>query len=190
MARAPKSDAKPKPKPLLGDAMLWRRVAEQVTPLKRRGPVPTPVGPPVPPLRRDEERPPATRVPRPAGPPPRPAPELRTGHAPGLDGSTHDKLKRGQLPIDGKLDLHGMDRVRAHRALGRYLESAAAQGKRCVLVVTGKGGAKPGEPGVLKSEVPRWLNEAAMRPLILAFTTAQARHGGGGALYVYLKRRR
>ncbi len=190
MARKPAGGDKPKP--LLGDAMLWRRVAEQVTPLKRRGPVPTPVGPPVQPAHRDcgADSHPAPRIPRPAGPPPRPAPDLRTGHAPGLDGATHDKLKRGQLPIEGKLDLHGMDRVRAHRALGRYLENAAAQDKRCVLVVTGKGGAKPGEPGVLKSEVPRWLNEAALRPMILAFTTAQARHGGGGALYVYLKRRR
>lgn len=188
MARSP--SGADKAKPLLGDAMLWRRVAEQVTPLKRRGRVPTPVGPPVPPARRDPDMRPAQRMPRPVEPPPRVAPDLRPGHAPGLDSSTHDKLKRGQLPIQGKLDLHGMDRVKAHRALGRYLENAAAQGKRLVLVVTGKGGTKPGEPGVLKSEVPRWLNEAALRPMILAFTPAQARHGGAGALYVYLKRRR
>jgi DNA-nicking Smr family endonuclease len=179
-----------RPKPLLGDALLWKRVQESAMPLKRRAPVPTPVGPPIPAPRRDEEPHPAARAPRPAGPPVKAAPELRTGHAPGLDRSTHDKLKRGHLPIQGKLDLHGMDRERAHRALGRYLESASTQGKRCVLVVTGKGGTRPGEPGVLKSEVPRWLNEAAMRPLILAFTPAQPRHGGAGALYVYLKRRR
>lgn len=194
MARKPGSDAKPKPLP--GDALLWQRVAEQVTPLKRRGKVPAPVLPPVPAPRRDTDRHPAARDPRPRDPSPRPAPDLRPGAAPGLDGATHDKLKRGRLPIQGKLDLHGMDRVRAHRALGRFLESAAAQGRRCVLVVTGKGGTRPGEDsfgqgtGVLKSEVPRWLNEAALRPLILAFSAAQARHGGAGALYVYLRRRR
>ncbi|MGQ0676961.1 MAG: Smr/MutS family protein [Rhodospirillales bacterium] len=192
----PKPPPKPPPKPLLGDAMLWRRVAAQVTPLKRRAPKsapkPTPVVPPLPPMGPREKSPP-----RPAtAPRSPPAPALRPGAAPGLDKSTHDKLRRGQLPIEGRLDLHGLDRERAHAALGRFLHNAAAQQRRCVLVVTGKGGTKPGEDssgqgtGVLKSEVPRWLNEAALRPLILAFASAQARHGGGGALYVYLKRRR
>jgi DNA-nicking Smr family endonuclease len=169
---------------------LWKRVAEQVTPLKRRGKAPTPVFPPAQPQRPLAAPQPRPAAPRPVHPAPRPAPELRANSAPGLDGSTHDKLKRGQLLIDGKLDLHGMDRERAHRALGRFLENAAMHGKRCVLVVTGKGGAKPGEAGILKSEVPRWLNEPALRPLVLAFTAAQARHGGAGALYIYLKRRR
>jgi DNA-nicking Smr family endonuclease len=175
----------------MGDALLWKRVQESAVPLKRRAPVPAPVFPPKAPA---TARSPGV-VPRPAGPPAKPPPELRLGQAPGLDKSTHDKLRRGQLPIQGKLDLHGMDRARAHGALIRFLENAAAQGRRCVLVVTGKGGqreanGRPGERGVLQSEVPRWLNEAALRPLILAFTPAQPRHGGAGALYVYLRRRR
>jgi len=176
-----------RPKPLLGDALLWKRVQESAVPLKRRAPVPTPVFPPAaPPGNAKPPRAAARPAPRSA----KPAPELRPGAAPGLDKSTHDKLKRGQLPIQGKLDLHGMDRARAHGALVRFVESAAAQGRRCVLVVTGKGGARPGQPGVLQSEVPRWLNAPALRPSILAFTPAQPRHGGAGALYVYLKRRR
>ena len=187
----PERNDKPKKpgSPPGADALLWKRVTESITPLAKRRAAPIVPGaaPPRPAIPR------ASSLPRPVGPPPgtnKPAPELRADRAPGLDKSTHDKLRRGQLPVDGKLDLHGMDRVRAHRALGRFLESSAMQGRRCVLVVTGKGGAKPEEPGVLKSEVPRWLNETTLRPLILAFTPAQPRHGGAGALYVYLKRRR
>jgi DNA-nicking Smr family endonuclease len=181
-----------RPKPLSGDALLWKRVQESAVPLKRRAPVATPVFPPAaPPGNARAPR----AAPRPAPPSARPAAELRPGTAPGFDKSTHDKLKRGHLPIQGKLDLHGMDRARAHGALGRFLARAAEQGRRCVLVVTGKGGAKglgdrPGERGVLQSEVPRWLNEAPLRALILAFAPAQPRHGGAGALYVYLRRRR
>lgn len=180
------------PPPGANDALLWRRVQESAKPLARRHPAPTPVFPP-PPIRAADA--PHTRrnavpAPRPVGPPPKPAPELRPDQAPGLDRSTHDKLRRGQLPIDGKLDLHGMDRERAHRALDQFLERSAAQGRRCVLVVTGKGGKKPGEPGVLRSEVPRWLNEPAHRARLLAFCPAQPRHGGSGALYLLLKRRR
>jgi len=177
------------------DALLWRRVQESVKPLARRQA--TPVFPPPEPPRRPEPVPPARNAgskPRPVGPPSpaaaKPPPALRPDAAPGLDRSTHDKLRRGQLPIDGKLDLHGMDRERAHRALDQFLERAAMQGRRCVLVVTGKGGKKPGEPGILRAEVPRWLNEPAHRARLIAFCPAQPRHGGGGALYLLLKRRR
>jgi DNA-nicking Smr family endonuclease len=173
------------------DALLWRRVQESVKPLARRQA--TPVFPPAEITRRAEPAPPARSTgptPRPAGPPAKPAPELRPNQAPGLDRSTHDKLRRGQLPIDGKLDLHGMDRDRAHRALDQFMERAAVHGRRCVLVVTGKGGKRPGEPGVLQAEVPRWLNEPAHRARLLAYCPAQPRHGGSGALYLLLKRRR
>ena len=76
-----------------------------------------------------------------------------------------------------------MDRDTAHRALNGFLERSQAQGRRCCLVVTGKS-------GVLKSDVPRWLNERLNRPKIIAVATAQPRHGGTGALYVLLKRLR
>jgi DNA-nicking Smr family endonuclease len=166
-----------------GDALLWRRVAETITPLARRKPAPVfpPAAPP--PLPGETPRRAHGPAPRPVGPPPLPAAELRAGTAPGVDRSTNDKLKHGQLPIEAKLDLHGMDRERAHRALDRFLEGAAGQGKRCVLVVTGKS-------GVLKSDVPRWLNEQPARSRLIAFAAAQPRHGGAGALYLLLKRRR
>jgi DNA-nicking Smr family endonuclease len=183
MSRKPGRLEKSLQTPAGGDALLWRRVAESVTPLKSRkaAPVFPPAAPP--PLPGDGPRRAHGPVPRPVGPPPLPAAELRAGTAPGVDRSTLDKLKRGQLPIEGKLDLHGFDRERAHRALDRFLESAAARGKRCLLVVTGKS-------GVLKADVPRWLNEQPARSRLIAFSAAQPRHGGAGALYVLLKRRR
>jgi DNA-nicking Smr family endonuclease len=179
---------RPEPPADGGDALLWRRVIESVQPLRRR---PAPVfapAPPAPSAAGPAPRPARPRgpVPRPVGPPPRPEaapPELRAGVAPGVDRATQDRLKRGQLPIEGKLDLHGMDRARAHRALGRFLEGAAGQGKRCLLVVTGKS-------GVLREEVPRWLNQQPNRARLIAFAAAQPRHGGAGALYLLLKRRR
>ena len=81
----------------------------------------------------------------------------------------------------------------AHAALARFVAASRAMGRRCVLVITGKGrppkntiGAEGG--GVLKQAVPRWLNEPSLRAQILAFATAQPKDGGGGALYVLLKR--
>lgn len=176
-------DKKPKRAP--EDEALWRRVQETVKPLLRRQPPPV-AGPIRLPPRPDTAaaRPVARgAAPRPVGPPPRPAPEIRPGQAVDIDRSTHDKLKRGQLSIDAKLDLHGMNRETAHRALDGFLGRAHAQGRRCCLVVTGKS-------GVLKSDTPRWLNERPNRARILAVATAQPRHGGGGALYVLLKRQR
>jgi DNA-nicking Smr family endonuclease len=105
----------------------------------------------------------------------------------GLDRRTWLRLKRGQVAIEQTLDLHGRTQDEAHRALARFLAAAQAAGCRCVLVVTGKG---LGSGGTLRHMVPRWLNEGANRELIVAFTPAQARHGGSGALYVLLRRHR
>jgi DNA-nicking Smr family endonuclease len=91
------------------------------------------------------------------------------------------------VAIEQTLDLHGRTQDEAHRALARFLAAAQAAGCRCVLVVTGKG---LGSGGTLGHMVPRWLNEGANRELIVAFTPAQARHGGSGALYVLLRRHR
>ena len=96
---------------------------------------------------------------------------------------------RGQLPIEGRLDLHGLTQAAAADRLAKFLGRAQGEGKRCVLVITGKGGT--GErPGVLREQVPRWLNQQPNRALVLAFDYARPQHGGQGALYVLLKRRR
>ncbi len=117
-------------------------------------------------------------------------PELKTGASPGVDKRTAVRLKRGRLAIDGRIDLHGMTQAKAHRALEGFLTASQEAGKRCVLVITGKGLRPTGETGVLRSLVPRWMNAPAIRGRVLSFCTAQPRDGGTGALYVLLKRKR
>ena len=141
----------------------------------------------------------AAVIPGPAPPPepPRAAPlaqpaPTRRGGVPGLDGRTAERLRRGQLPIEATLDLHHHTQAEAHARLHRFLASATAAGKRCVLVITGKG-SRPAadrthETGVLKRALPRWLEAESAR--VLACHPAQAKHGGGGAFYVLLRRQR
>ncbi len=111
----------------------------------------------------------------------------------GVDKRSVDRLRRGKLPVEARLDLHGMTQTKAEAALARFLAGAQAAGRRCVLVITGKG-AREREmfesPGVLKRRVPVWLNAPANRARVLAFAAARPQHGGGGALYVLLKRQR
>jgi DNA-nicking Smr family endonuclease len=118
----------------------------------------------------------------------------------GLDGRTAERLRRGQLEPQSRLDLHGMTEAAAHRALASFLHMAQAHGARLVLVVTGKGLKAPAEyepfdlelhgrsRGVLKMMVPRWLKEATLAPLVADVRAAHRRHGGAGALYVYLRK--
>jgi DNA-nicking Smr family endonuclease len=112
---------------------------------------------------------------------------LAAGRIADLDKRTGERFKRGEMAIDAKIDLHGLTQAEAHDKLQSFLTKAADSGKRCVLIVTGKGA---GGWGVLRDSVPRWLNEPAMRRHLLAFAQAQARHGGAGALYALLKRKR
>jgi DNA-nicking Smr family endonuclease len=119
----------------------------------------------------------------------------------GVDGRTSERLRRGQLEPQSRLDLHGLTEAAAHLALARFIQSAHAQGARLVLVVTGKGLKQPAddEPfdlelhtrsrGVLRAMVPRWLKEAALAPLVADVRAAHRKHGGGGALYIYLRKR-
>lgn len=122
-----------------------------------------------------------------AAPPPAAKPPKPSG---GLDGNTQRKLVRGELAPTAKLDLHGMTEAAAHGALTAFVLSAHRRGDRLVLVVTGKGsaGAKTAS-GVLKQMVPRWLDEAPMVKIIAEKRWAHRRHGGEGALYVYLRKR-
>jgi DNA-nicking Smr family endonuclease len=107
----------------------------------------------------------------------------------GLDRRSAQRLKRGQMAIEARLDLHGLTQDEAHRALHRFIARMHEEGRRAVLIITGKG-ARDGVGGVLRQGVPRWLAEPACRASILAVEEAQSRHGGGGALYVLLRRRR
>lgn len=180
------------------DRALWEQVAKTARPLKDRE-TPRPVETPARSSDRTEK---AAPKPPPAAPKPRgPSPLLDTprrgdaktdlahGTVAGVDRRQAVRLRRGQLPIDGRLDLHGDTQAAAHRRLNSYLADAQASGKRCVLVVTGRGLGKA-EGGVLKAQVPRWLNLPPNRDRVLAFDVAQPKHGGDGALYVLLKRDR
>lgn len=165
---------------------LWRRVVRTATPLDaRRAPPPPPT--------ETEPKAPATapipavgRDPRPAGGAAVTAGDLHP-HPTTLDRRTNQRLRRGRLAIDARFDLHGHTQASAHSALLRFLERARANGSRHVLVVTGRG-AEGG--GILKRSVPRWLGEPAFQRHVAGFHEAGPRHGGAGALYIVLRRRR
>lgn len=111
-----------------------------------------------------------------------------------MDAKTHQRMRAGKLRPEGKLDLHGMTLDVAHPALTRFILSSHGAGKRLVIVVTGKGKAKPDHGpiptrlGVLKHQVPQWLRLPPLAALVLQVTEAHRSHGGSGAYYVYLRR--
>jgi len=178
---------------------LWRAAMRDVEPLPGHAlpPEPKPVA-----LEPVADQPaPVKAVPAPRGrplPAPTELPTLTYARTPGLDRRTSERLKRGQLPIEARLDLHGMTQDQARRSLDAFITHAHDRGLRAVLIITGKGlkprtsdaGPWEPEPGILKTQTPRWLNEAPNRARVLAFTAAQPRDGGSGALYVLIRRHR
>ena len=129
-----------------------------------------------------------------------PEPPLLTG----LDRRVSQRLARGQMEVEATLDLHGHSQHEAHEALLSFLSRSRARGLRCLLVITGKGASPyarhtlhgasfyevPERQGVLRSAVPRWLEEAAFRIHLSGFQPAHPKHGGGGAFYIWLRRKR
>src|SRR5918998_1813536 len=164
---------------------LWAQVARSVKPLKGRAldPEPLPHAPDSPPLANVEPSPPSNRAPR---RPPKLPPLVP------LERRTVTALRRGRQGIEAVIDLHGMRQDEAHAALRGFLHRSQAAGLKVVLVVTGKGAAGVdaafGERGVLRRVVPQWLRLPDLRPLVVGFDEAAAHHGGGGALYVRLRR--
>jgi len=194
------SSGEPPDTPPDDDLALWRHVTRDTRPLSNRPAAPkpdltAPAGRVPPPPPESKPKPPAkkTEAPPAAAPPPK-MPELEKGAVVGVDKRTVGRLKRGKLPVEGRLDLHGLTQNEAERALSTFLARSQERGHRCVLVITGKGGERRGadfeRTGVLRRMVPLWLNAPANRARVLAFDEARAQHGGGGALYVLLKRPR
>ena len=115
-----------------------------------------------------------------------------------MDRSLHRAMSRGKLEPEARIDLHGMTVAQAHGALTGFILSAQARGLRLVLVITGKGrkagsdhaAPMPARQGVLKHEVPHWLRSAPLGPLVLELRESHRAHGGAGAYYVYLRKRR
>lgn len=174
---------------------LWKKVAEQIHRLKPD--LPKPEAP-------ERPDPPKAEPPKPAPPKPgsksfrvgesaKPKGEAPPGASPPLmDKKAYGRLQRGKLTPERRIDLHGMTLDEAHPALVDFIFRAHAKGLRLVLVITGKGKGREaiGGVGALKRQVPMWLRQAPLSPMILEISEAHVKHGGGGALYVYLRRRR
>jgi DNA-nicking Smr family endonuclease len=187
------ADEKPRRR-RLPDDHLWHSVTRSVVPLKRRQATRLDAG-----LVERQDK----AVPRRAqGAPVRPAAALKSSSKSSsklsskpspplmpIDRRLKQRLARGRIEIDGRLDLHGRTQSEAHAALLRFLHRAQGDGARTVLVITGKGGADAGR-GVLNRQVPLWLALPEFRAYVLGVEAAHAAHGGEGALYVRLRRRR
>lgn len=181
-------------KPTVPDFHLWEDVAQSVLPLRPRRRV-RPDALPLPPV--------APPMPKPAKMPARiiAMPSYQSPQTPGsppiglIEPRLRQKLGRGRVPIDGRLDLHGMTQDEAFSALLRYVPARAARGDRTVLVITGKGLKKiDGDPtniverGVLRAMLPLWLSAPDLAPYIAGWDQAAQGHGGEGAWYVRLRR--
>ena len=169
---------------------LWREAMKEAKPLPGRTLPDDPEDAPPPPDLAPLPKPPEFARPREIVAPTLSHQPHRLDHGKtaGIDRRTAERMKKGDMDIDGRLDLHGMMQDTAHSALRGFVMASSEMGRRCLLVITGKGNREG--TGVLRREVPRWLNEPSLRPFVLAFSYAQPRHGGEGAIYVLLKRRR
>jgi DNA-nicking Smr family endonuclease len=191
------------------DCALWDRVAQTATPLRQTTRLHVPEPPAPAPTSRPPEPPPqpltrlsAFRIGEKANPkphPPQPMQDLsaRIAHAPvRMDHGAYQKLLRGKLKPEARLDLHGMTLAEAHPELIRFIFAAHDAGKRLVLVITGKGRDQdspdpiPIRRGILRHQVPGWLHAPPLGALVLDIREAHQRHGGGGAYYVYLRKPR
>ena len=104
------------------------------------------------------------------------------------DPAQDKRVARRRLPIDARIDLHGMTQIAAEVALTAFLKRAQEGGSRCVLVITGKGGIA--KRGVLHSRFSDWINSDILKPLVARAAPAHQKDGGAGAWYVFLKRKK
>lgn len=114
--------------------------------------------------------------------------EYVEGLAPGVDRRLLRRLSRGEFSMQAHLDLHGMVREEARLAVQRFVSESRIKGLRSVLIVHGRGRNSPDKEPVLKQAVVRWLSRGGLGKQVLAFATARRHDGGGGALYVLLRR--
>jgi DNA-nicking Smr family endonuclease len=179
--------------PDASELALWRHVTRGIRPLR-----PVEIDGPAEPANAA----PAEPVAKPSATRPflktvavRPVPPQALG---AVNGATERRLRQGRLEPEASLDLHGLTQAQAHRALSAFLDRSLASGLRVLLVVTGKGSRSGGGAsddslwmqrpgGTLKGLVPAWLEQGAHASRIAAIRTAHPRHGGAGAIYVYLR---
>jgi DNA-nicking Smr family endonuclease len=172
------------------DHALWREVTRSIQPLPQRAVRPMPE-----PIERllEKARDKTRATARPHQTVPERAPAPRPPALAAIDRRTKQRLARGALAVDARLDLHGMTQAAARVRLEAFLRSAQAREQSLVLVITGKGreelGSAGEQRGVLRRQVPLWLALPELRPLVVGFSEAGAGHGGAGALYVRVRRR-
>ncbi len=166
------------------DSRLWESVTKDIKPLKGRKkqtsaravPLKKPTKAAVAPI---------TKTPS--------LPSMPSGQ--GIDKRTDERLRRGQMAIEARLDLHGLRLFEAQDAFRRFILDCHARQLRCLLIITGKGkrttaDGLPQAGGVIRENLPLWLEDAALRPLILQIYPAQPKDGGSGAFYILLRRKR
>ncbi len=202
------------------DRALWERIATSLTPLPgmrariaarestpppeataRGGRGNVPAHPPAPPQPKERRQHLADRA---AALAPHPHRGNSTGAPPAIapfDRKRSRRIATGRMPIEARLDLHGLRQAEAHGRLRSFLASCSARGMSTVLVVTGKGTPRSDEDdgapwwaageqrGVLRRSLPHWLDDPEIRIFVASYTTAATRHGGEGAVYIHLRRR-
>lgn len=169
--------------PSAEETALWKQSVRDIAPYQPDdAPMPEAPAPFVPP-----EKPlPATAVKKRSAPRPPATPQLNDTTV--MHRAKAQRLKRGQLPVDVVVDLHGNNRHTAMSKVERAILACESGGGRVVLVITGKG--RGGAPGVLQSLLPGWLELPSLRGKVLALQHAAPAHGGNGAVYILLKRPR
>jgi DNA-nicking Smr family endonuclease len=115
--------------------------------------------------------------------------EYIEGAVKGFSRKVMKKLKRGELPVQDHIDLHGLTKQEAEAVVGDFVYRSYRDGLRCILIVHGRGLNSPDSFPVLKEGLPRWLGRGKTGKLVLAFSTARPYDGGTGATYVLLRRR-
>lgn len=196
----------------MDERRLWHAVVKDARPTSAGQIIPEPEQPPPADIRPGEK---IVATPKPLSSVPRPRRNAEilanrgdeSSSAPpltGLDRRTSQRLARGQIETEARIDLHGMRQDEAESALLSFLGRSRQAGLRCVLVITGKGESPfarhilhstryheaSDHSGVLRSALPRWLGTARFRIEVAGFQPAHPRHGGGGAFYVWLRKRK
>ncbi len=164
------------------DLELWKRATRDVRPIEpvRIEPSPRQTTGPSPEIRTDR-----LRSVYPSAPAHHHEPHGSHASIQHIDRHTLRRLRRGQIAVTARLDLHGMTQEESYSRLKHFLHQSRRHGHKYVLVITGLGLARG---GVLRTMVPRWLDSSEMRDDVLGHTAARQRDGGEGARYVVLRR--
>ena len=180
------------------ESALWKKVAATVAPLVKR---PTPIEPKAPPTIKPPKTVVRAAAPAAAPRPPAPLPPPRRTWANStLDGHWDRRLRKGLVRPEISIDLHGHTLASAQALLDETIGRALLRGARVLLVVAGR--LRPGadrlpqmhgDPrprGAIRASLPEWLSVSPHADRIVALRPAHISHGGGGAVYVILRRER